>query len=47
MVAWRNDTEHRSIQELAREMIFSWYRIGVTEVERDYDWRVREPGEPT
>ncbi len=47
MAAWRNDAEHRRIQELAREKIFSWYRIYVAEVERSYDWSVSEEGEPT
>ncbi len=47
MAAWRNDEEHRRIQELAREKIFSWYRIYVAEVDRRYDWSVSEEGEPT
>ncbi len=31
MAACRDDAEHRPIQELAKEKIFSWYRIFVTD----------------
>ncbi len=47
MATWRNDAEHRRIQELAKEKIFSWYRISVTQVERRYDWNAPDDGSPT
>ncbi len=36
MAAWRDDAEHRRIQELAREKKFSWYRIFVTDLTLPY-----------
>lgn len=34
--AWREDPEHVRVQELGRETLFSYYKIRVCEVEREY-----------
>ncbi len=36
--AWREDPEHVKVQRSAREKIFSWYKIRVFELEREYEW---------
>lgn len=36
IIAWRNDPEHLEVQRLGKEKIFSWYRIRVAEIEREY-----------
>lgn len=33
---WRKDAEHLRLQQRGRNDIFSWYRIRVAEVERQY-----------
>ena len=35
---WREDPEHVKIQHLGRKKIFSWYKIRVCELEREYEW---------
>ena len=34
--AWRLDADHKQLQQLGKEKIFSWYRIRIAEVERQY-----------
>ena len=34
--AWHEDPEHVRVQELGRETLFSYYKIRVCEVEREY-----------
>ena len=36
--AWRNDLEHKRVQQLSRDRILKWYEIKIAEVEREYDW---------
>jgi len=38
MKAWRNDPEHKRVQQLARDKILKWYEIKIAEVEREYQW---------
>ena len=38
MKAWREDREHVTTQNLAREKLFAWYKIRVCELEREYGW---------
>jgi len=40
--AWRDDPQHLEIQHLGREKIFSWYKIRVCELEREYEWEYSE-----
>ena len=40
--AWRDDPQHVEIQHLAREKIFSRYKIRVCELEREYEWEYSE-----
>ena len=35
--AWRNDEQHMRVQALGKSEIFSWYRITVADVEREYE----------
>ena len=35
--AWRNDEKHLRVQALGKSEVFSWYRITVAEVEREYE----------
>ncbi len=42
MKAWREDSEHVKIQRLGRKKIFSWYKIRVCELEREYEWERSE-----
>lgn len=41
--AWREDPEHRRIQRLGREKFFSWYRVRICRIEREYAWPA-QPG---
>lgn len=34
--AWRRDADHIRLQQMGKEEIFSWYRIRIAEVEREY-----------
>ncbi len=36
--SWRNDPEHKRIQQLGRDRILKWYEIQIAEVEREYSW---------
>ena len=36
ITAWRNDPDHRQLQTLGKNEIFSWYRIRIGEIEREY-----------
>ena len=38
--AWRNDEQHLRVQALGKNEIFSWYRITVAEIEREYEGSV-------
>ena len=40
--AWRDDPQHVEIQHLGRKKIFSWYKIRVCELEREYEWEYSE-----
>jgi len=42
MKAWREDREHVTTQNLAREKLFAWYKIRVCELEREYEWAYLE-----
>ena len=33
---WATDPEHRAAQQRGREEFYAWYRVSVSEVERDY-----------
>ena len=39
LAAWRCDPEHVRMQQRGRDQLFSWYRVRVTKVERESDWR--------
>ncbi|MFQ5982865.1 MAG: antibiotic biosynthesis monooxygenase family protein [Woeseiaceae bacterium] len=46
--AWRKDADHLLLQELGRTKIFSWYRIRISEIERQYGFNESEgSGLPT
>ena len=46
--AWRQDADHMRIQRMAKDKIFSWYRIRVAEIERQYGFNESEgSGLPT
>ena len=36
--AWRNDEKHLLVQALGKREVFSWYRITVADVEREYEF---------
>ncbi len=36
--AWRNDEKHLLVQALGKKEVFSWYRITVADVEREYEF---------
>lgn len=36
---WREVSEHQVAQQLGREKFYSAYRIRITRVEREYDWK--------
>jgi heme-degrading monooxygenase HmoA len=38
IAAWRRDSEHSVAQRLGREKWYSWYRVRVARVEREYEW---------
>lgn len=40
--AWREDENHLRLQKKGRESIFSWYRIRIAEVERQYGYNETE-----
>ena len=40
--AWRQDQDHLLLQQAGREEIFSWYRVRVAEVERQYGFNEAE-----
>ena len=40
--AWRQDPDHIILQRLGKEEIFSWYRIRIAEVERQYGFNEPE-----
>ena len=40
--AWRRDADHLRLQEQGKEKIFSWYRIRVAEIERQYGFNEDE-----
>ena len=42
LLAWRNDPEHRAVQEQARDEFFADYRIQVCAPLRDYRWSPAE-----
>jgi len=42
MQTWRNDPEHKRIQQLGKDRILKWYEIKIAEVEREYDWGENE-----
>lgn len=37
MTAWRNTPEHRRVQALGRDRLFTRYRLRMANVTRDYD----------
>ena len=34
--AWRRDADHIRLKQMGKEEIFSWYRIRIAEIEREY-----------
>ena len=36
--AWRDDSQHKKVQQLGRSEIMAWYKIRVCELEREYAW---------
>ncbi len=36
---WREESEHREVQQFGRDEIFSWFEIQITELDRQYDWQ--------
>ena len=40
--AWRNDEKHLLVQALAKREVFSWYRITVADVEREYEFQAND-----
>ena len=40
--AWRKDSDHIQLQKLSKERVFSWYRIQIAEVERQYGFNEPE-----
>ena len=39
---WRENPEHKEVQELGRELFYSWYEIQVVKVDRQYEWSLGE-----
>ncbi len=50
IAAWRRDSEHCVAQRFGREKWYSWYRVRVARVEREYEWTsdtsARDTGDP-
>ncbi len=43
ILAWKQEAEHLNAQELGREKWYSWYKIRICRVEREYEFRTRKP----
>ena len=40
--AWRDDSQHKRVQQLGRKEIMAWYKIRVCKLEREYEWEYSE-----
>ena len=43
IASWKQDAEHLRTQRLGRERVFAWYRICVSEIQREYGFNEPTP----